>query len=231
MPELTLGIYHEFVTRNEISQDEHGLSMNVARLINGLDALRIAYWDGRGSDLSSEQMQAMTNTVQRVYDIYFKPKSTHDEYSDDEYEPYEPMEREIGSVDKYLRNLWWQQYYEPRTRPAKREDFQQWLNEYVAARGAEVLPRVYRASSSFEVLYRPFRGEVTSDLRLATSDIVLIPGYGAKALGVMALSGITISRALSGAGDHHKILSSNYDDAGSLQGEIPVPNDVIVPSV
>jgi hypothetical protein len=123
----------------------------------------------------------------------------------------------------------------PRTREANREDFQTWLNGYISKYGERALTKTTRAEKDFLDVYRPFRdpifeGRVTRDLRTSTSDIMLIPGYGASSIAIIESEGTIVKRALPHANDRHAVYTLRTNPE-TWFGQIRIPKDVHRPSL
>ncbi len=210
-------------------EGEHTLSVRIATVLEGLEQLRQHFDHTYSTRIDETEAQRLRLLVEDTYHAHFAGQGRED--YDDGFDG--PLERQTDAIGEHLRGVWLESYYKPRTREATLEDFQGWLDGYVAKYGEKALAKTTRVGSDFLNTYRPFRnpifeGRVTSDLRTSTSDIMLIPGCGARSIDVIEGEGTTVERALPQAFDHHTIYTLSTAP-NTWFGQIKVPNDINPP--
>jgi len=213
-----------------IPQDEHAFSVEASIVFDGLAQL-----DRRGKGYASEgsmtrrQAAAVSMLIEDVYEAEF-PARAYDEDDDSEEDTeHEP----ISAISSAIVQAWRADYYIPRSREATAGDFQEWLNTYVKRCGRAALDEADWVRASFLDTYRPWRDPQfaqtagVGDLRVATNDILLMPGFGALGLNIIEPKGLTVARALPEVYDHHRVFDGHA--VPSALQRVRIPRDIVVP--
>jgi|GEM_PF-6840663 len=130
----------------------------------------------------------------------------------------------VSAISNGLVRQWSGHYLVPRSRLARREDYQDWVNRYFTRYGKQALRRIHHDNAVF--LNSSVKRQGASRLRVATDDILLVPTLALQAERIIESTGTTISRALP-IEDFHTV----YDLATTPNDytRITIPTDVKIP--
>jgi hypothetical protein len=208
-----------------IEPSEHELSIRIARALHTIDAFERHVDPHYREAMPVDQATFVRIAVEETYHSYLRPLEDPHDY--DDYGHGRPYERETDAIERALRNIWHQNYYERRSHPTVSDEFQTWLDAYVEKYGMEAVAKTTRSGSPFERVYRTFefaRGNDT-DLRTAERDILLIQGCGSRAVATLEVPDTKVQEAIPGVNSHNRIFSSDISPEQRFD-QIIVPGDI-----
>lgn len=229
----------------DIEHDSHRLSFETATAILGLrklpkDLRNLPADLGTALQRAPESEELVIqatfrakSVVEGIYQIMLATHPRGEAATDNR--SYDPLEKECNAVESQLRHNWWNRYYLERTRPAKAGEFRTWLREFVHNNGESAASKLSISPWNYETKYghNPDFARHNGldglgfpiEMKMATADLRLIPGWGSTSLYVMEPEGLSVEKTLSGTFDHNQVFRHHSTSDQWQANSISVPHD------